>query len=65
MIGTELDPQYQIIQARLQPGGAVTSEVQLFVEFEAVSSSVVMNVPSPPTIDLTLPNDFLYPFYVA
>ena len=24
-IGTELDPQYQIIQARLQPGGVVTT----------------------------------------
>ena len=64
-IGTELEPQYQIIQARLMPSGTITTEVQLFVEFQAVTTGVVMNLPPPPAINARLPNDFLYPFYVA
>lgn len=64
-IGTELDPQYQILQVRLQPASTISTEVYLFVEFQAVSTGVFLNVPPPPKIDIRLPNDFLYPFYVA
>jgi hypothetical protein len=64
-IGTELDPQYQIVSAKLQPAGTISTTVNLYVEFEAISSGVFMNIPSPPTINAQLPSDFLYPFYVA
>ena len=60
-----MEPQYEILQARLQATGTISNEVKLFVEFQAVGSAVTLNVPPPPTIDATLPSDFLYPFYVA
>lgn len=31
----------------------------------SVSNAVMLNLPSPPVIDAYLPDDFLYPFYVA
>ena len=67
-IGTELDPQYQITHAIIESTGIIsTTEVYLFVEFEMITtgSSVFMNVPPPPTVQAPLPDDFLYPFYVA
>lgn len=65
-IGTQANPQYQITRAVLNPL-TVTSNNQftLFVEYVGVSSSIVLNLPSPPVIDAYLPDDFLYPFYVA
>lgn len=65
-IGTQANPQYQITKAVLNPL-AVTYNDQftLFVEYVGVSSSIVLNLPSPPVIDAYLPDDFLYPFYFA
>lgn len=65
-IGTQANPQYQITKAVLNPL-TVTSNNQftLFVEYVGVSSSIVLNLPSPPVINAYLPDDFLYPFYVA
>lgn len=66
-IGTNLDPEYQIVQVQLNPLGNTNTGLptSLYVEYQAVSNSVFMNVPSPPVINAYLPNDFLYPFYVA
>jgi hypothetical protein len=65
-IGTQANPQYQITKAVLK---ALTStsngQFTLFVEYIGASSSIVLNLPSPPVIDAYLPDDFLYPFYVA
>lgn len=66
-IGTNLNPQYQIIQAQLNALTNTNTNLptSLYVEYQAISTNVFMNVPSPPKIDAYLPNDFLYPFYVA
>lgn len=66
-IGTNMAPEYQILQVELNPLGNTNTGLptSLFVEYQTVSSSVFMNVPSPPVIDAYLPDDFLYPFYVA
>lgn len=65
-IGTQANPQYQIVKAVLNPlSVASNNQFSLFVEYMPLSNSVVLNMPSPPIIDAYLPNDFLYPFYVA
>jgi hypothetical protein len=66
-IGTNLNPQYQIVQAQLNPLSNTNTNLptSLYVEYQPISTSVFMNVPSPPKIDASLPDDFLYPFYVA
>lgn len=66
-IGTNLDPQYQILSAKLNGLGntATNQPTSLFVEYQQLNTSILMNVPSPPVINAYLPNDFLYPFYVA
>lgn len=65
-IGTKANPQYQITKAVLNPlAVANNAQFTLFVEYVGVSSSIVLNLPSPPVIDAYLPDDFLYPFYVA
>lgn len=65
-IGTQANPQYQIVKAVLNPlSVASNNQFSLFVEYMPLSNSVVLNMPSPPVIDAYLPNDFLYPFYVA
>ena len=68
-IGTSTSPQYQITKAVVIPVIPVAStgngQFSLFVEYISVSNSLILNLPSPPTIDAYLPNDFLYPFYVA
>jgi hypothetical protein len=65
-VGTKASPQYQIMKAVLNPlSVSSNSQFSLFVEYMPVSSSVILNLPSPPVIDAYLPDDFLYPFYVA
>lgn len=65
-IGTQAAPQYQITKAVLNPLSVSTNgQFTLFVEYVAVNTSVILNLPSPPIIDAYLPDDFLYPFYVA
>jgi hypothetical protein len=39
--------------------------MNLNIEYQPISNLVTLNVPNPPTIDAYLPDDFLYPFYVA
>ena len=66
-IGTAKNRQFQIVKAAVNGlnNPASGQPISLFVEYQEVSSSVVMNVPSPPSVDAYLPDDFLYPFYVA
>ena len=67
-IGTSTSPQYQITKAVVSPVTVTSTgngQFSLFVEYISVSNSLILNLPSPPTIDAYLPNDFLYPFYVA
>ena len=65
-VGTEDNPQYKIANAQLNGiTASTTNQPTLFIEFEQVATSVILNTPSPPTIDASLPDDFLYPFYVA
>ena len=65
-IGTEKSPQYKIMQASLNGlTASTTNQPTLFIEFQPIPNSVFLNTPSPPTIDAYLPDDFLYPFYVA
>jgi hypothetical protein len=66
-IGTFKNRQFQIVKAAINGlnNPASGQPISLFVEYQEVSSNVVMNVPSPPSVDAYLPDDFLYPFYVA
>ena len=65
-IGTQSSPQYQITKAVLNPLSVNSNnQFSLFVEYVAVNTSLILNLPSPPILDAYLPDDFLYPFYVA
>jgi hypothetical protein len=65
-IGTQSNPQYQITKAVLNAlSVSSNNQFSLFVEYMPLSNSVILNLPSPPVINAYLPDDFLYPFYVA
>lgn len=67
-IGTQFYPQYEITKASASPISIDFSnpnQYSLVVEYIKISSDITLYLPSPPIIDAYLPNDFLYPFYVA
>lgn len=66
-IGAAGSEQYKIVKADILPVSPVVSQnwKSLFVEFRLVPTDIIMNAPPPPKINAYLPNDFLYPFYVA
>lgn len=65
-IGAENNPQYRIISSAARAANDYSNNIQtLYIEYMKINSTVKLNVPNPPTIDAYLPDDFLYPFYVA
>lgn len=64
-VGTQSNPQYKIVKAVVNGLTVANKQPSLFIEYQSIANSVVLNIPNPPVIDAYLPNDFLYPFYVA
>jgi hypothetical protein len=65
-IGTQNNPQYKIVSASVKAANEKNVNAQtLFIEYVELDFTVTLNVPNPPTINAYLPDDFLYPFYVA
>jgi|JI6StandDraft_1071083.scaffolds.fasta_scaffold18047_5 hypothetical protein len=59
---------FQIVSATYNPSSSnanSTNRMQLFVEYKSMDNSVLTYIPSPPSVEVYLPNDVLYPFYVT
>lgn len=64
-IGVPQNPQYEISEVVLSPFTIKDGLSTLFIEFVSVENTVNLYVPPAPTANAYLPNDFLYPFFVA
>jgi len=64
-IGTLLNPQYEILSVAVNGVTSINGLCSLYIEYVSIDNSYSLYAPSPPKVDAYLPNDFLYPFYVA
>lgn len=66
-IGTQKNSMYEVVLARLIKGdtNSASGIYKLAIEFKEIANTPVDYVPPPPTAELYLPNDVLYPFYVS
>lgn len=64
-VGEESNYQYQITNVTASTLSTQNSQSTLYVEYIEVENTAELYIPSPPTIEASLPDDFLYPFYVA
>lgn len=56
---------FQVVLARMQTRSASTNFFTFGIEFKEIANVPVDYIPPPPTAQLYLPNDVLYPFYVS
>ena len=64
-IGVPQNPQYEISKVEVKPVIVKDGLSKLYVEFVSVENKFGLSVPPVPIVDAYLPNDFLYPFFVA
>lgn len=64
-IGQPQNPQYEISKVEIKPVIIKDGLSTLYIEFISVDNQFGLYVPPAPIVDAYLPNDFLYPFFVA
>jgi hypothetical protein len=64
-MGIPSKAQYRIDKIEFKGVASKDGLSSLYVEYVNLENPYSLYVPPAPTVDAYLPNDFLYPFYVA
>lgn len=64
-VGAAENPQYYVTNMTVQDVSSLNQAHTIYIEYQELTTTPAMYIPPPPRVHAYLPNDFLYPFYVA